>query len=104
MARAEFFNDIAVIFAALIDIFDQQLDRGAGCYALKHARQDLNCVSFFALCHVFARARFAHIEPVLQHLRGYRNTRRAPINRGPNRRSVAFAPSGDAEHVAEGVV
>ena len=104
MTGAEFLDDVPVVLAALVGVFDQQLDGGAGCFPLEHARQDFHRVCFFALCHVLAGARFAHIEPVLQHFRRYRHIGRTAINGGPDCRAVAFAPSGDAEHMAEGVV
>jgi hypothetical protein len=91
MARAETVGDIAVVLAALVFIFDQQRNRGAGGHALVHAGQDLHRVRFLALRHMARGARLAAVEFGLDVGLGQRQSRRAAIDHTADGRTMGFA-------------
>ena len=101
VSGAEFLGDIAIVFRALIGVFDHQLNRRAGRDALECAGQNLNRVGLAALRRVFILAGFALVEPCLDHRRFQRDARRAAIDGGTKRRPVTFAPGRDAENMSE---
>src|SRR5690606_5041578 len=63
---AEGARDLGVVLAALVGVFDQQADRGAGGLALEHAGQDLHCIRFATLGGIAAGAGLAAIQFALQ--------------------------------------
>ena len=71
---------------------------------LEHAGQDAHRVRLLALGGEVRLAGPAVVEPGLDVGLGERDARRAAIDHAAHRRPVAFAPGGDAEQMAEGVV
>ena len=49
MAGPESVEDVAVVFAALIGVFDQKANRRAGSFAFINAREDFDSVRLAAL-------------------------------------------------------
>ena len=105
MAGAELVLDLAVILAALILVLDHQRDRRAGGLALEHAGEDL------APCPASRRWVTKRDWPGLRLSSqgwmsrfGQRDARRRAVDHAADRRPVAFAPGGEAEQMAEGVV
>ena len=52
MARPELVFDIAVVFRALVLIFDQQPYRRTGCLAFEHTGKNFHLIRLIALCCV----------------------------------------------------
>ena len=62
VTRAETGGDIAIVFAALVGITDQEGDGGAGGFTFEYAGEDFDLVGFAALGNVAAGAGFAPVE------------------------------------------
>ena len=103
MAGAETVGDLAVIARALVHVLDHQPDRRAGGQALEHARQDADLVGLLALRGEFRLARAAAVEPGLDVGLGEADARRAAIHHRADGGTMALAPGGDAEEMAEAV-
>lgn len=55
-------GDIAIVFAALVGITDQEGDGGAGGFAFEYSGEDFDLVGFAALGNVAAGAGFAAVK------------------------------------------
>ena len=97
MAWAEGVGDIAVVFAALVGIADQQRNRRAGGDAFEHAREDLDLVFFLTLRDVARRARLAAVEFELDIGFDQRHARRAAVDHAADRGAVRLAEGRDGE-------
>ena len=109
MAGPEFVFDFRVILGPLILILDHERDRRTGGdldagFVREHARQDFNPVRLLPLRRKPRLPRPAFIEIRLDVGFAERNSRRAAIDHAADCRPMAFAPGGDAKHVAEGVI
>ena len=102
--------DVAVVFRALVDVFDEDGDRRAGRHLPSaalvdhHARQDARLVGFAPLRGEARGSRAAPVEIGLDVGDLERNQRRTAVDDAADSRPVAFAEGGDAEEMAETVV
>src|SRR5579872_4932514 len=103
MARPELRGDRRVVARALIDVVDLHRYRRAGGQALEHAGQDAHFVGFLALRGEARLAGSAAIQPGLDIHLGQGEAWRAAIDHAADSGSVAFAPGGDTEQMAEAV-
>jgi hypothetical protein len=103
VGRAEQVLDRRVVLGLLVGVADQQADRAAGGAAFEHAGEDFHLVGFLALGGVPAGAGLAPVEVVLQVGQGNFQARRASIDNGDQRRTMAFASGGDSEQLAVGI-
>src|SRR5579875_3533504 len=103
VAGTELVLDRVVVLAARVLVGDQQRDRRAGGPALEHTREDLDAVALLALGGEARRSRPALVEPGLDIGFAERNARRHALDDATDRRTVAFAPGGEAEEGAEAV-
>ena len=94
----------AVIAAALVGVFDLQGDRRARRAAFEHAGEDAHRIRLLPLGGEFGLAGAAAIEIGLDVGFAQRQAGRAAVDDAADGRTVAFAPRGDAEEMAEGVV
>ena len=62
MARAKGLNNIAVVFAALVGVLNEQGNGRTCCQTLIDARQNLNGIGLVALSDKFGGARAAAIK------------------------------------------
>lgn len=62
MTGAEAGGDIAIVFAALVGIADQESDGCAGGFAFEYAGEDFNLVGFTALGNMATGAGFAAVK------------------------------------------
>ena len=97
MAGAKAIGDVAVIFGALVGVFDQQLDRGAGCHSVEDAAQDADEVFLAPLRRKARLSGFALVEPALDVRLGERQARRNTVDDDADRGAVAFAPGREPE-------
>ena len=110
MARAEFVADFGIVLAALIGVFNLQRNGRACCsqaaraLIFENAGENFYLISFLALRGETVLAGLALIEEGLDFIDRDFEIRRATVNDSANRHPMAFAVSGDAEEVAEGVV
>ena len=97
MSWPESLQDVAVIFAALVGVLNQQRNRGARGPALIDARQNLHLVRLLALGHMTAGARAAAVKLRLDV--GFRqgHARGAAVDHAANGRAVGFTKVGDCE-------
>src|SRR5690606_28754702 len=100
MSRAEGFDDIAVILAALIRIAYEQRNRRAGGRASMYTGQDLHLIGFLALRHVARRPRAASGERMLDVGGFVREPRWSARDNGTDRRPMGFAEVRDTEEFA----
>ena len=91
MAGTENVGDIAVILAALVLIFYQKRNRGAGSFSLINTGQDFDGIRFTALCDETGSTGFAAIQFRLDIVFRQVHTRRAAIDNTANGRAVRFA-------------
>ena len=103
MAGSKGLQDIAVVFAALVGVLNQERDGCAGGHALIDATQDLHLVGLLALGHMAAGAGAAAVEVVLYVGLAQSHARWAAINHAANGQAVGFTKVGDCEKGAEGV-
>ena len=89
--------DIAVVFAPLIGVADQDGQTGPGGSPLEDPRQDLGRVGFITLGRDMALPGAATVHVDKQIVDRQRNPRRHPINNDDVARSVTLASGGDAE-------
>ncbi|ABU76158.1 hypothetical protein ESA_00888 [Cronobacter sakazakii ATCC BAA-894] len=93
----------AVILGALIGIFNQQADAGAGGHALKHAGENFHLIRLAALRGVTGSAWAAAVEIVLQVGFAQRNARRHAVNDAAERQTMRLAESGYAKELSKSV-
>ncbi len=99
-----------IVLRALVDVLDHERDRRAGrdeavrCRVLEHAGEYLHLIRLAALRGEARLAGAALVEKGLYLGLGDRNPRRTAIDNAADRKPVAFAPGGDAEEMAEGVM
>ena len=103
MAWAEGLQNVAVVFAALVGVLDQQRNRRAGGFAFVHARHNLHLVGFITLGHMAAGARAATVQVKLDVCLAQRHTRRAAVNHAANGWAVGFTKVGDSEKGSKGI-
>ena len=103
MAGPEGLQDVAVVFAALVGVFDQQADRRASGFAFIYAAQNFDRIGLIALGDVAAGARAAAVQVALDVSLIQRHARRAAVNHAANGRAVGFTKIGDCEELSEGV-
>ncbi len=103
MTGPEGLQDVAVVLAALVGVFDQEADRRAGGLALVHAGQDFHRVGFVALRHMAAGAGAAAIQITLNVGLRERHAGRAAVNHAANGRTVGFTKIGDCEKGSKGI-
>ena len=103
MAGAELPRDIAVIFAALVGVANQQRNRGAGGFPLEHARQNFHFVRLAPLGNMAAGAGFAAVQIGLNIGSRQRQSGRAAVNNAAQPLAVAFAECGYGEYLSDGV-
>ena len=65
MSGAETGGDIAIVFASLVGITDQESDRCTGSFAFEYAGEDFDLVGFATLGNVAAGAGFATVKVIL---------------------------------------
>ena len=110
MPRAVGITNIAVIFRALIGVFNHQRNRGTGsdlfrrAIIRKDAREDFDLIRLAPLRGEARLPRLAAIKLDLNISFRQRDQRRAAIDDAANRNPVAFAKGSDAEKMAETVV
>ena len=100
MAGAELFTDIAVIFRALVGVFDQQTNRRTRGLALEYAREDFDLILLPSLRGVAGSPRFAPVQVTLKIRLAEFQPRWAAIDDTAYCGTVAFAKSGDGEEFA----
>ncbi len=103
MAGAIGLGDFRIILGALVDIVDVQRDRGAGGAPLEHPGEDADLVRLLPLGSEARLAGAAAIEEGLEVLFAEAQPRRAAIDHGAERRTMALAPGSEAEHATEAV-
>ncbi len=103
VSRAEQVLDRRIVLGLLIGVADQQADGTAGGLAFEHPGEDLDLVGFLALGGVAAGARLAPVQVTLQVLQRQFQARRAAVDNGDQRRTMAFARGGDSEQLAVGI-
>ncbi len=109
VARTERILDVAVVLRALIDVFDHQRDgrprRDLTAIVVgEDAREDFDRVRLLPLGGEAGGSGTALVQIDLDVGLGQRNARRAAVDDAADGRSMAFAPGGDTEHMAESVV
>ncbi len=108
MAGTEGASDLAVILGSLVGVLDHQADRGSGrdgaVAVIIDAGQDTDLIGLLSLGDEAAAAGLAQIQPGLDIGFSQRDQRRTAVDDAADGGAVAFAPGGDAEQVAEGVV
>ena len=62
MTGAERVQDVAVVFAALVGVFDEQADRRASGFAFVNTAQNFDCIGLVALRHKLGGARAASVQ------------------------------------------
>jgi hypothetical protein len=103
-------GDLAIILGALVGVLDQHGDRCAGRdHGLAvgihhHTGEHFDDVIFASLCDETRLAGLALVHPGLDFGMGEAETGRAAVHDATERRTVAFAPGGDAEEVTERIV
>ena len=97
MPWAEGLQDVAVVLAPLVGVFDEQADGGAGGSAFVHARQNFDRIRLVALGDEFGGAGTAAIQIRLDVGFAQRHARWAAINYAANGRAVGFTEIGDCE-------
>ncbi|MCY1311983.1 hypothetical protein D9M70_623600 [compost metagenome] len=110
MARTVLARDIAIIFRALIGVFDHHRNWRAGgghghtIIAQQYAGQHAHLIRLAALCCVFRLAGLALVEIGLDF--GFRegDAGKAAIHHTTKRRTVAFAPGCYAEEMTKTVM
>jgi len=100
--------DVGVVAAALVDVVDDQRDRGARGHlaagvVLEHSREDAHGVGLAALGGEARLAGPALVEIALDVGFGERKARRAAVDHAADRGPVAFAEAGEAKHMPEGI-
>ena len=95
MARAKCLNNVAVIFAALVGVLNEQRNGRSGCQTLVHARQNLNRVGFVALSDKFGSTRPAAIQIGLDVRLRKRHAGWATVDHAANGWAVGFTKVGD---------
>lgn len=103
MCRAEAVFDRRVVLGFLIGIANQQADWTAGGFALENAGEDFHFIRFLPLGCVPAGARLAAIQIALQITCVEFQPGRAPVDNSHQRRTMAFASSGNSKKSAKGV-
>ena len=102
--------DVAIVLGALVGVVDEERNRRprgdgtAGAVILEHTGEDLDEVVLAPLRHEARLAGLAPVEEGLDELGRQGQPRRATIDDDAQRRTVAFAPCGDAEEMSKGVV
>ena len=86
---------VAVIFAALVGVLNEQRNGRTRCKTLVHARQNLNRVGFVALSDKFRSTRPAAIKVGLDVRLRQRHAGWATINHAANGWAVGFTKVGD---------
>ena len=110
VARAINIFDFAVIFRSLVGVFDQQRHRRSGGHLEpgrlvdEHAGQNLDLVGLLPLRGEARLARSAFVEKDLDVAFLERQARRTAVDDAAERRPVAFAEGGKAEHMAKTIV
>ena len=89
--------DIAVVFAPLIGVADQDRQTSARGSPLEDPRQDLGRIGFITLGRDVALTGAATVHVDKQIVDRQRNPRRYPINNDDVARPVTLASGGDAE-------
>ena len=97
MAGAKGFQDVAVVLAALVGVFDQQANGGAGGLAFINARQNLDRIRLIALSHELGGARPPAVQVGLNIGLAQAHARRAAVNHAANGWAVGFTKVGDCE-------
>ena len=103
VAGSEQILDLGVVLGALIGVLDEQPDGGARGLALEHPGEDLHLVRLAALSGVAGRTGLAPVQIPLQIVFAYLQPRRAAVDHGAQRQTVALAESGDPKELAETV-
>src|SRR3990167_1259314 len=103
MSRTESFQDVGVVLAALVGVFNQQANRRSGGLSLVHARQDFNRVGFIALGDVATGARTAAVQITLNIALTERQPWRTTVYHAANGRAVGFTKIGDCEKGSKGI-
>jgi hypothetical protein len=103
VTRAKGLQNIAVVFAALVGVLDQQANRCARGLALENARQDLHLVGFIALRHVPAGTGATAVKFDLNISLAQQHARRAAVNHAANGWAVGFTKVGDGEKGSKGI-
>ena len=103
MAGTKQIFDGAVILRALIGVFNQQPDAGAGSDAFKHAGQNAHPIRLAALSGIARGARTAPVEIVLQIRFGERHARRHAVDNTAQRNAMRFTKGGDAKNLSNRV-
>ena len=89
--------NLGIVFAALIDILNQQANRRTCGLTFKYAREDFDLIKLLALGDIFARARAAFIQKGLNVSLTQINQRRATINHAANGGAMTFPPCGETK-------
>ena len=103
MARPVFIFNLAIIFRALIGVFNHQRYWRAGGHlrpgfrVFKYARQNFHLIGFAPLGGEFILPGFSFVEPVLNIGLGQWQARGRTVNHAAKRGPVAFAPSRNPE-------
>ena len=103
MAGPKGLHDGAVIFAALVGVFDQQANRRAGRLAFKNARQNLDRIGLIALGDKAAGAGAAAIEIGLNVGLRQGQARRAAVYHAAYRWPMGFTKVGDCKKLSESI-
>ena len=91
VAGTELVLDIAVVFRALILVFDQKTYRRACCLTLEHTGEDLHLVGLFPLRSMTRTTRPAAIEILLDIALIKRHSWRTTVDHAAERPSMALA-------------
>src|SRR5690606_7531639 len=95
--------DLVVVARALIDVLDQEADRGARRHALEDPGQDLHGIGLAALRDEARLAGPAVVELLMDIVHGKVTSRRKPLDDAAERRPVAHAEGRDGEDLPEGI-
>ena len=90
MTGAKRVHDVAVVFAALILIANQQTNWSTRCHAFKNAGKNFNLVCFLTLSDMAGSAWLASVQIGLQICFSQRQTGWAAINHTTNGGPMAF--------------
>ena len=101
MTGAEGVQDIAIVFATLIGVFNQQSDRRSRGFTFVHPAQNPNCVRLIALGDEFRCTRAAAIQVPLNIRLAQVHPGGAAIHHATNGCAVGFAEIGNGKECSE---